>query len=259
MFEPRLALASLSGEADAEWAAEGAEWAGAAFLGGVCLDEPTRAAARAMVARRDRSEFLPDDPIAFVDRQLSALDGVDVRAGVNVRSTSTRPVREAAEVAAEHGAILELNAHCRQDELCAAGAGETLLREPERLEPLVSTAAAAGADVSVKVRTELDGVDLVDVAQQVEAAGADWLHVDAMDSESAVADLADATDLFLIANNGVRGQESVWEYLDYGADAVSVGRPSDDPAVLERVAEAVDEWFEEGESDAEAEVPEAGP
>ena len=259
MFEPRLALASLSGEADAEWAAAGAEWAGAAFLGGVCLDDPTRAAAREMVADRDRSEFLPDEPVRFVDRQLSALDGVDVRAGVNVRSTTAEPVREAAEIAADHGAILELNAHCRQDELCDVGAGETLLREPDRLEPLVSTAASTGVDVSVKVRTELGSVDLLEVARRAENAGADALHVDAMDSESVVGDLADATDLFLIANNGVRGQESVWEYLDYGAEAVSVGRPSDDPAVLERVAEAVDEWVEETGSGAEAGVPEAGP
>jgi TIM-barrel protein len=247
VFEPRLGLASLSGEADAEWARDGAEWAGAAFLGGICLDEPTRRAARAMVADRDRTEFLPDDPVRFVDRQLSALDGVDVRAGVNVRSTTPEPVREVAEIAADHGAILELNAHCRQEELCAAGAGETLLREPDHLEPLVEAAASAGADVSVKVRTELDGVDLVGAARRVEAAGADALHVDAMDSESVVADLADATELFLIANNGVRGRESVREYLDYGADAVSVGRPSDDPAVLERVAEAVDEWFADRE------------
>ena len=252
MFEPRLALASLSGEADAEWAASGAEWAGAAFLGGLCLDDPTREAAREMVAGRDRAEFLPDDPVAFVDDQLAALSGVDVQAGINVRSTTVEPVRKVAQVAAEHDAIVEINAHCRQDELCAAGAGETLLREPDRLEPLVGAAAATGADVSVKLRTELAGVDLVDVAKRVDAEGADALHVDAMDSEGVVADLADATDLFLIANNGVRGQESVREYLEHGADAVSVGRPSDDPAVLDCVADAVEEWFAGHGTPAEA-------
>ncbi|WP_049981562.1 tRNA-dihydrouridine synthase [Halolamina rubra] len=248
MFDPRLALASLSGESDAEWAADGAEWAGAAFLGGVCLDEPTREAARRMVADRDRSEFLPADPVAFVDDQLAALSGVDVRPGINVRSTATEPLREVAAVAADHDAIVEVNAHCRQDELCAAGAGETLLREPERLATLVDAAASSGADVSVKVRTELDGVDLVAVADAVERSGADAIHVDAMDSEEVIAEIADASDLFLIANNGVRGRESVREYLEYGADAVSVGRPSDDAAVLARVADAVEEWRAEDEA-----------
>jgi tRNA-dihydrouridine synthase len=57
----------------------------------------------------------------------------------------------------------------------------------------------------------------------------------------------EACGLFLVANNGVRDRPTVREYLKYGADAVSVGRPSDDPRVLSRVHEAVDEWFAEQE------------
>lgn len=245
MFVPRVALASLSGESDATWAEAGAEYAGAAFLGGVCLDDESRAAAREMVADRDRSEFLPDDPLAFVDRQLAALADVDIRPGVNVRAVSPDPVAEAAAIAADYGAILEVNAHCRQEELCAVGCGETLLRDADRLREYVAAASDVGVDVSVKVRAEVPGVDLVAVATAVEAAGGDALHVDAMDSESVIRDVAAATDLFVVANNGVRGRESVHEYLEFGADAVSVGRPSDDPRVLARVREAVDEWAAE--------------
>lgn len=239
MFTPPLALASLSGEADAEWAKLGSEWAGCGFVGGVSLDEPTREAARELVAR-DRSEFLPEDPTAFIDAQLAALADVDIRAGVNVRTTSTAPLREAAGVAADHDAILEVNAHCRQDELCAVGAGETLLRDTDRLCEYVRCASEAGAAVGAKVRAET-GVDLPTLASELESAGADCLHVDCMDTESVVADIADACDLFLVANNGVRDRATVREYLDYGADAVSVGRPSDSPRVLERVRDALPE------------------
>jgi tRNA-dihydrouridine synthase len=87
------------------------------------------------------------------------------------------------------------------------------------------------------------GVDLPAVARTVEAAGGEYVHVDAMDSESVVADVVDVTDAAVIANNGVRDRATVREYLRYGADGVSVGRPSDDPEVLARVAEAVVEWF----------------
>ncbi|EMA46130.1 tRNA-dihydrouridine synthase [Halococcus saccharolyticus] len=250
MFEPRLALASLSGESDAAWARAVEEHVGAAFLGGIALDEPSRRAARQLVAR-DRTEFLPDDPIAFVDSHLDALDDVPLRPGVNVRSASRAPIREVAGVCADHDALIEINAHCRQDELCAVGCGETLLREAHRLCEYVETAAETGATVSVKVRAEVPGVSLPDTARWVAAAGAGVIHVDAMDSEPVIADVAGATDAFVIANNSVRDAPTVREYLDHGADAVSVGRPSDRPAVLKRVRRATDEWFAEREEASE--------
>jgi len=241
MFEPRLALASLSGEADAEWARAAADHVGCAFLGGIALDEATRAAAREMVGR-DRSEFLPGDPVAFVDEQLRALSDEPLRPAYNVRSATVEPIERVAAVCRDHDAILEINAHCRQDEMCAAGAGESLLRDLDRLVRQVETAASVGVDVSVKVRTEVDGVDLPALAARLQSAGAAAIHVDAMDSEAVVGDVVEATDCFVIANNGVRGRETAAEYFAYGADAVSVGRASDDFDVLREVRETAQDW-----------------
>ncbi|AUV82232.1 dihydropyrimidine dehydrogenase [Salinigranum rubrum] len=241
---PRLVLASLSGEADAGWACDGSLWADLAMLGGISLDGKSRDAARALVAR-DRSEFLPPDPLVFVDFQLAVLADTPVCAGVNVRSATVAPVREVARLCAAHDAAVEINAHCRQAELCRVGCGESLLRDTDRLCEYVTAAAEQGAEVSVKVRAEVDGVDLAETARRVEEAGATVFHVDAMDSEDVVASVADAApDLYLVANNGVRDRRTVSEYLDYGADAVSVGRPSTDPRVLQRVREAIDGWFD---------------
>jgi TIM-barrel protein len=244
VFEPRLALASLSGEADAAWARAAADHAGAAFLGGIAVDEPSREAARKLVAR-DREEFLPADPFEFIDDQLAAVadSPAAIRPGINVRTTTVEPVCEVAAICADHDAILELNAHCRQAELCAVGCGETLLADTERLAEYVAAAAEAAPAVSVKVRAEVDDVDLASVAKRIAAAGADGIHVDAMDSESVIADVAAATDLFVIANNEVRGRESIREYMEFGADAVSVGRPSRRPngPVMAAVSDAVAE------------------
>ena len=247
-FAPRVAVASLSGQSDAAWARSAAPHVGAAFLGGLALDESTREAARALVAR-DRDEFLPDDPVAFVDDQLAALADTSIQPAVNVRTVDVGPLRRAAAVCADHGAILEINAHCRQGEICAAGAGEALLADTARLVEQVRVASSAGARVSVKVRTEVDGVALPALAATLDDAGADLVHVDAMDSEGVVADVVAATECAVIANNGVRDAATVEEYLEYGADAVSVGRPSDDPEVLERVRAAVDAWFDEAAED----------
>ena len=242
MFSPRVALASLSGQSDAAWARQVEDHIGAAFLGGIALDAGSRRAARRMVAR-DREEFLPENPVAFVDSQLRTLDDSPVRAGVNVRSATLAPIREVAECCREHGAIVEINAHCRQEEMCTAGCGETLLRDAHRLCEQVETAAEAGATVSVKVRAEVSKVSLADTARWVTEAGAGIFHVDAMDSESVIRDVVDVTDAFVIANNGVRDAKTVEEYLSYGADAVSVGRASDRPAVLRRVRAATDAQF----------------
>jgi len=242
VFKPPLALASLSGEADAEWALAAADHAGAAFLGGIALDAPAREAARKLVAR-DRAEFLPADPLAFIDDQLQAVatDPASIRPAINVRSTTADPIRAAAAICADYDAILEINAHCRQAELCAVGCGESLLADSDRLADYVAVAAEEGAAVSVKGRAAVDGVDLLAVAEAIEAAGGDAVHIDAMDSEPVVGDVADATGLFVIANNGVRDADSVREYRRLGADAVSVGRPSRDPdgQVVRRVADAV--------------------
>lgn len=255
MFQPRVAVASLSGESDADWARAAAPAVGCAFLGGIALDEETRSAARKLAAR-DRTEFLPESPLQFIDRQLSALAETELRPAFNVRSIDTDLIAAAATRCANYGAILEVNAHCRQEEMCAVGAGETLLRDDARLCDLVAAAAAAGATVSVKLRTEVDGVDLPRLSATLVDAGADILHVDAMDSEAVVADVVtNAPSAFVVANNGVRDRQTVREYLGYDADAVSVGRPSDDLHVLRRVRTAVDEWFaEEGPNSAGSEV-----
>ncbi|WP_224268607.1 tRNA-dihydrouridine synthase [Haloprofundus salinisoli] len=244
MNRVRLAAASLSGESDSQWAETAAPYVDAAFLGGVALDDASREAARELAAR-GRTEFLPEDPLAFVDAELGRLVDAPLRVGVNVRSATVSPIRSAGVVCADHDAILEINAHCRQDELCAVGCGEALLSDTDRLCRHVAAAADIGATVSVKVRTEVPGVDLPETARRVADAGATMLHVDAMDSEHVVGDVAAAVgdDLYLVANNGVRDAASVGEYVEYGADAVSVGRPSDDPRVLKRVRAAVDEWF----------------
>ncbi len=238
---PPLVLSSLSGESDAGWARAGLPYADAAVLGGIALDERAREAARKLVAR-DRNEFLPSDPVAFVDAQFGALADTSLEMGINVRTTDPETLAPIAAVCADHDAFLEINAHCRQDELCAIGCGERLLADTDRLCRYVTRATDAEptVPVGVKVRAEVPDVALPATCRRLERAGASFVHVDAMDTEPIVAEIAEACDLWLIANNGVRDQETVETYLEYGADAVSVGRPSDNPAVLSRVEKALE-------------------
>jgi TIM-barrel protein len=234
----KLVAASLSGVADATWARAAAPHVDCALLGGLALDGPTREAARTMVGR-DREEFLPPDPVAWAEAQFTALADTPVRPGLNVRAAAPNSVRPIAEVCAAHNAVLEINAHCRQAEMCAAGAGEALLRDPEALAAQV--AAAAPATTSVKVRAEVAGADLQAVANAVSDAGADWVHVDAMDTPGSVTLVSEAApNLTVVGNNGVRDGPTARRYLDRGVEAVSVGRPTTDPGLLTRVRSEVE-------------------
>jgi TIM-barrel protein len=234
----RLLAASLSGAADAAWARTAAPHVDCALLGGLALDGPTREAAREMVSR-DREEFLPTDPVSWAEAQFAALADAPVRPGLNVRAAEPASIRPVAEVCAAHDAVLEVNAHCRQGEMCAAGAGESLLRDRDALAAQV--AAAEPATTSVKVRAEVEGVDLGAVARAADDAGADLIHVDAMDTPASVARVATAApDLTVVGNNGVRDGATARRYLDRGAAAVSVGRPTTEPDLLARVATAVE-------------------
>ena len=238
---PPLVLASLSGQSDAHWARNGLPYADAAVLGGIAIDERSRAAAREL-RDRDRTEFLPPDPFMFVADQLGRLEDAPLKAGINVRSATVEPIAEVARVCARGGAFLEINAHCRQPELRAVGCGEVLLADTDRLVRYVETAREAATDlvVGVKVRAGVAGVDLPRTCRALARAGAAYVHIDTMDAERVVADVADGCGLSIVANNGVRDGETVREYLAYGADAVSVGRPSTDARVLERVARALE-------------------
>ncbi len=238
MFSPRVAMASLSGTSDAMWARTGLPYVGTAFVGGIAICDRTRDAARRMRSR-GREEFIPADPYEFISDELRRVDATTLRPAVNVRTVNPAALRRVAGICARRGGILELNAHCRQAEMCAVGAGEILLADTSRLATYVEEAADAGAAVSVKVRAEVPGVDLVETARAIESAGGAAIHVDAMDTEASVGRVARATELFVIANNGIRDGPSARQYLEFGADALSVGRASDEPATLRRVADVV--------------------
>lgn len=218
-LEGGLALASESGVTDARYVQRRREWLDAAFIGGIHADDATRQAARRMI-ERGREEFTYDSAAEWVRTQFEGLEGVVP--GVNVRSSSLDGLLEVAEVVREFGGVLEVNAHCRQPEMIEAGCGHALLRDPGRLERWVAGLKDLGVIVSVKTRAEV--VDDVAVARAVERGGGDVLHVDCMDSPEAVEWIAEETDLFVIANNGVRRWSDARDYLERGADMVSVAR-----------------------------------
>jgi len=72
------------------------------------------------------------NPMLFLEKELEATKGLTSIA-INVRASSLEPYVQAADLAKKFGAILEINAHCRQPEMIELDAGEALLKDANRL------------------------------------------------------------------------------------------------------------------------------
>ncbi|HNW37945.1 MAG TPA: methanogenesis marker 9 domain-containing protein [Methanosarcina vacuolata] len=224
-FKNPIALAPMAGTVDSAFANQYASNAGLVILGAFNLDKASIAVASALVAR-GRKEFISDEPMELIKKEIRAVTSGSAVA-VNVRSTTLEPLIEAAKIVKEEGAILELNAHCRQPEMLEAGLGEALLHDIPRLSAWIKAIKETGVVLSVKVRANV--VNDIELARIIDKAGADIIHVDAEmegfgSDLDAILNYRDATRLFLIGNNSVKDFEAAKEMFTRGADMVSAAR-----------------------------------
>ncbi|NMB78808.1 MAG: methanogenesis marker 9 domain-containing protein [Methanomicrobiales archaeon] len=242
-----IALASMAGVVDAAYVLERQENAGLAFIGGYCIDAPTMDAAKIVVADGGRREFLVDNPVEELKTQLAMFKDTHVIPGINLRGTT--PAAFAA-VAKELGdsVVYEIDAHCRQPPMIAAGCGEYYLKNPRELCAVIRALKAEEVTVSVKIRAGIAQDDR-QLAIDCWKAGADILHIDLMDFGAAkLRQIRNSCPLLLIANNTINTFDRMREMLSHGADMVSLARHADErtlsglDAAITRYADE-DGWY----------------
>ena len=215
-----LILASMAGITSSSFAVH--RNVGLAILGGYNIDDATIKVAKSLV-RRGRSEFAFDDPEAIIKNELGVMKSSGKKAGVNVRSASLEPVLKIAELVRKEGAVLELNAHCRQSEMREIGVGEAMMFDLTKLSEWIREIKETDVALSVKVRAGT--VNDVELASAIDRAGADVIHIDTMDFTSKlIKKVRDLTSIKIIANNSIVDYDSAYKMLSMGADFVSVAR-----------------------------------
>ncbi len=220
-----IALASMAGVVDAAYTLARAAHVGVTFLGGFSIDEQTLEASRQMAAK-GRSEFLADDPIGALRREVDALEGTGIIVGLNLRASSPDGLLRVARSIGP-SVVYEIDAHCRQPEMIAVGAGEALARDLEALDAMVAALSSEGLCVSVKFRAGVAEDDRV-LARRCWEAGAEILHIDLMDfGYPKIREIRNTVPLVLIANNGITSFDRMREMLSHGADLVSLARGAD--------------------------------
>ena len=222
-----VGIASMAGIVDASYVLERAGNIGFAFIGGYSIDAPTMAAAKSVSASGDRKEFRYEDPVQELQSQIARMEKSDVVLGINLRGSSPEAFFSLAKALGD-SVIYEIDAHCRQPEMVAAGCGEYYLKNPDRLVAAVRALKEEGVTVSVKFRVGVADDDRA-LAKTLWKAGADILHIDLMDAGSAkLRQIRNSCPLLIIANNSITNFERMREMLSHGADLVSVARQSDE-------------------------------
>ena len=225
-----IVLASMAGVVDAAYALARKDHVGMVCIGGYSIDEATMAASRLLV-EAGRDEFLTDDPVGEIRAQANELSDSGLVVAVNMRGSTPASYAAVARVLGP-GLVYEIDAHCRQEPMIAAGCGEALLKDTDELAETVRALKAEGVTVSVKIRAGVAADDRT-LAQILWQAGADILHIDLMDfGHTKLRQIRNVCPLLLIANNSINTFPVVKEMLQHGADMVSRARHADPQTLL---------------------------
>ena len=202
-----------------------------ATLGGYSLDTPTIEASKKIVERgRKEFDFPLDEIFSHIENEVDSVKEVhnDVKVSANVRATTPQPIIEIGKI--RNLDIVEINCHCRQEEIMSVGCGQEMLKRPDFENFISEVVDNVGCEVSVKIRANIDGVDTLEVAKQVENAGADYLHVDAMKKGVFDADynlvkkICDNTEIKVIGNNSLNCEDNIKKMIETGVYGFSMAR-----------------------------------
>jgi TIM-barrel protein len=200
-------------------------------LGGYSLDEKTIQASQKIIERgRNEFHFELDEIIPHIENEVNNIKKIhpNVSVSANVRSLSPEPIIEASKI--KNLDIIELNCHCRQQEITSIGCGQEMLKRPDLAEFISQIVDNVKIKVSVKIRANINGIDTLDIAQIIEDAGADYLHLDAMNPNVFDADwkllenVCENTNIKVIGNNSIDSIDKIKKMYQCGVYGFSIAR-----------------------------------
>ncbi len=202
-----------------------------ATLGGYSLDTPTIEASKKII-QRGRKEF--DFPLNMIFNHIeNEVDLIkkthkNVKVSANVRATNPQPIIDVGNI--KNLDIVEINCHCRQNEIRDIGCGQEMLRRDDLKDFISQIVDNVDSEVSVKIRANVEGIDTIKIANLIEDAGADYLHIDAMKKGVFEADwellhkLSNEVNMKVIGNNSVNSEINAKKMIDTGVDGFSIAR-----------------------------------
>lgn len=202
-----------------------------ATLGGYSLDEKSIEASEKIIKRgRKEFHFPLDEIFTHIEHEVAQIKDKhpNVKVSANVRATTPQPIIEAGQIKGLD--IVEINCHCRQEEILAIGCGQEMLKRPDLKDYISQVVDNVDCEVSVKIRANVDGIDTLKIASIIEESGADYLHVDAMKKGVFDADweilekLCNNVKIPIIGNNSIDSEQKIEKMIQTGVFGFSIAR-----------------------------------
>ncbi len=202
-----------------------------ATLGGYSLDAPTIEASKKIVERGRKEFVFPlNETFSHIENEIASIKKFhsNVKVSANVRSTTPQPIIEIGNI--KDLDIVEINCHCRQEEILNIGCGQEMLKRPDLGDFISEVVDNVDCEVSVKIRANVEDVDTLKIACLIEDAGADYLHVDAMKKGVFDADynllkeICNNVQIKVIGNNSVNNEINALKMIETGVSGFSIAR-----------------------------------
>ena len=174
--------------------------------------------------------FDVDEIFTHIQNEVNSIKSVHsgVKVSANVRATTPQPIIDVGNI--KDLDIVEINCHCRQEEILAIGCGQEMLNRPDLFNFISEIVDNVKSEVSVKIRANVEGTDTLEISKLIEDAGADYLHVDAMKKGVFEADwellseICNNVNIKVIGNNSVNSRENLEKMVNTGVDGFSIAR-----------------------------------
>ncbi len=204
-------------------------------------DKPFRQMVRMFGNQLLHTEMISATSLCYGSKETyRMMDIKDEKAPVAIQLVGNNPseMAKAAQIAEQMGAIqIDINMGCPVKKLISNISGSALMKEPYLAYQIVNTVKkSVHIPVTVKTRLgwDMEHINIIDFAQNLEEAGADALTIHARTKEQGYSGFADWSwikkvkeriSIPVIANGDIKDKESTQQCLDLtGADGVMIGR-----------------------------------
>ena len=238
IFYPPIIQSAIAGIANTQFCQKMLDFnVGMTILGGLSIDEKCNSATK-LLLKRGRKEFLLPEKKVEIEKwcknNLELKRKIEnQKISINIRLVDIDKMSKIwLKILCSYVDFIEINAHCRQEEIVNAGGGEGLLFNLTHLERLLKEIRETVPKISLGIKIRGFVIEnyytLIDILEKYECK---YIHIDAMLPNKQKADLniirkfVEKTNIPIIGNNSIRTIKDIQEMLETGAIAISLARP----------------------------------